>query len=63
MNVLRQPFHVERDIALPVIVAPGEEHDGGGWKLKHQFDKANVELAWFERFVMRRPYQMESETR
>src|SRR5262249_23229810 len=38
----------QHGVPTQLIVAPGEEHDGGGWKLKHQFDKANVELGWFE---------------
>lgn len=37
-----------------LYVAPGESH---GWdELRHQLFKANVELAWFEKWVRDRPY-------
>jgi dipeptidyl aminopeptidase/acylaminoacyl peptidase len=47
-------------VAAKLIVAPGEDHDGAGWKLRHMLDKDNDELAWFEKYVMGRPYQRES---
>ncbi|MFB6098688.1 MAG: alpha/beta hydrolase family protein [Salinibacter sp.] len=37
-----------------LYVAPGEPH---GWEeLRHQLFKANVELAWFEKWVRDRSY-------
>jgi len=40
-----------------LIVAPREPHQWG--ELRHQLYKANVELEWFERYVMGRPYVWE----
>ena len=43
-----------QDVPTHLYVAPGESH---GWaELRHQLFKANVELAWFEKWVRDRPY-------
>ncbi len=42
-----------------LVIGPGEDHDGGNWKLHHMFDKDNRELEWFEKYVMNRSYQFE----
>jgi dipeptidyl aminopeptidase/acylaminoacyl peptidase len=40
-----------------LYVAPGEPH---GWdELRHRLFKANVELAWFEKWVREQPYDWE----
>lgn len=40
-----------------LLIAPREGHQ---WvELRHQLAKANVELEWFERYVMERPYRFE----
>ena len=43
-----------------LVIGPGEDHDGGSWKLHHMFDKANRELEWFEKYVTNRSYQPEA---
>jgi dipeptidyl aminopeptidase/acylaminoacyl peptidase len=40
-----------------LYVGPGEGHQWGG--LRHQIDKANRELEWFEKYVNHRPYVAE----
>jgi dipeptidyl aminopeptidase/acylaminoacyl peptidase len=35
-------------------IAPGEEHDAGGWSVSHTLSKDNDELAWFDQYVMGR---------
>jgi len=47
-------------VPTKLFTAPGEPHDAGGWRPRHTFDKANLELAWFEKYVTGRPYQLEA---
>jgi hypothetical protein len=40
-----------------LYIAPREPH---GWReLRHELFKMNVELEWFEKYAMGRPYQWE----
>jgi hypothetical protein len=44
-------------VATKLFIAPREQHQWSG--LRHQLFKANIELEWFERYVMHRAYTWE----
>jgi dipeptidyl aminopeptidase/acylaminoacyl peptidase len=43
-----------------LYIGDGEPHDGSAWTIRHQFEKDNRELEWFERYVMERSYTVEA---
>jgi dipeptidyl aminopeptidase/acylaminoacyl peptidase len=45
------------DVPTHLLVGPGEGHNWGG--LRHQIEKANRELEWFEKYANRRSYLYE----
>ena len=45
------------DVPTHLLVGPGEGHNWGG--LRHQIEKANRELEWFEKYANRRSYVYE----
>jgi len=47
-------------VPAKLYTAPGEPHDAGTWRPRHTFDKANLELEWFEKYVAGRSYRPEN---
>ena len=49
----------DNNVPTKLVIGKDEEHDWTGGPLRQQFEKANTELAWYEKYVMSRDYRPE----